>query len=286
MLKRKSRVSSAVFSAAIIFSALAVSAAGSGGVAEAASYDKFGVQKLYPTKDSREWYVNMNDPKSDSMFRNWKNVAFTKKSDGSWQVSADQIRLEAWSPSYKKWLNVEITAYVKITSSSNPLIQLYSRGGHHTSSNECLGSAYKARLYGDGRATWVKELTHPAYTGNRGSIDVASNIEDRWVGFKAVIYNYQSSGKTYVMMKSYIDDSVTDSRGNLVVKNNWKLASTVRDTGDWKTSDSDFNSSCGKTRSSILTGPGGTSTQNIAGFRTDDSTWQFKYLSVREIVPP
>jgi hypothetical protein len=31
--------------------------------------------------------------------------------------------------------------------------------------------------------------------------------------------------------------------------------------------------------------PGGTSTQNIAAFRSDDLTWSFKYLSVREIDP-
>ena len=30
--------------------------------------DKFGINEIYPTKqDGREWYVNMTNPKNDSM---------------------------------------------------------------------------------------------------------------------------------------------------------------------------------------------------------------------------
>jgi hypothetical protein len=204
--------------------------------------------------------------------------------------------MEAWSPDNEKWRNVEITAYAKMVGGSE-LIQLYSRGGHHTSSNECLGSAYKARIYGDGEAKWVKEVTHPAYTSNRGSVQATSTpLADRWIGFKAVIDNFVENGKTYVRLKSYIDDDVTDSNGNLVIKNNWKLASVVEDRGGWSTSNSDFNASCFPTnkdstqqfrqRDEILNLPGGTSTQNIAAWRSDGLTWNWKYLSVREIALP
>jgi hypothetical protein len=99
-----------------------------------------------------------------------------------------------------------------------------------------------------------------------------------------------------VHMESYIDDSVTDSNGNLAIKNNWKLASVVEDKGGWSSSDSDFNASCFPTnmdsthqyrqRDEIHNLPGGTSTQNIAAFRSDDLTWNWKYLSVREIDAP
>ena len=117
--------------------------------------DRFGVEKLYPTSDEgNEWYVDMNDPRSDPDFRNLGNVQFSRNADGSWRVSADQIRMEAWSPVNEKWQNVEITEYAKMESGSNELLQLYSRGGHHTSRDECLGSAYKARLYGNGEAAW------------------------------------------------------------------------------------------------------------------------------------
>jgi hypothetical protein len=250
--------------------------------------DKFGVQEIYPTvQDGNEWYVNMNDPRDDLYFRNLGNVAFSKNSDGSWQVSANQIRMEAWSHTDEKWQNVEITEYAKIKGGSNELLQMYSRGGHHTSKDPCLGSAYKARLYGDGTGTWNKEITHPAYAGNRGAVQVTTEpLEGRWVGFKAVIYNFVGSdGNTYVRLESYIDDDVTDENGNLAVANNWKLASVYEDRGGWSTHDTDFDPSCGRDRDEILTGSGGTATQNIAAFRSDDLTWSFKYLSVREIDP-
>jgi hypothetical protein len=264
-----------------------------------ASIDKFGIKKLFPTKSGgNEWYVNMADPDGDPLFRNLPSM--TKQSDGSWQVSGGsngQVRMEAWSPESKKWLNVEITMYAKMVSGSNELLQMYSRGGHHTSSNECLGSAYKARLYGDGEARWVKEVTHPAYTGNRGAMQVTDDpLKGRWIGFKAVIYNFVQDGKTFVRMQSYVDDDVTDSNGNLVIKNNWKLASVVEDRGGWSTSDSDFNATCAplnkdstkqyRQRDEIINTSGGTSTQNIAAWRSDDLTWNWKYLTVREIVPP
>ncbi len=110
-------------------------------------------------------------------------------------------------------------------------------------------------------------------------------LEDRWIGFKAVIYNFERDGNTYVRLESYIDDDVTDENGNLVIKNNWKLASVYEDRGDWETNDDDFDSSCGRDRYEILTQPGGTDTQNIAAWRSDDLSWSFKYLSVREIDP-
>jgi hypothetical protein len=247
--------------------------------------DDFGVKMIYPTKTGgNQWYVDMNDPTSDPMFRNLPSM--TKQSDGSWQVSKDQVRMEAWSPPNQKWLNVEMTEYAKIIQSSDDVLQMYSRGGHHSSSDPCLGSAVKARLYGNGEAAWVKELTHPAYAGNRGTVQATNQpLDGMWVGFKAVIYNFVENGKTYVRMESYIDDDVTDSNGNLVVKNNWKLASVYEDKGGWATDDSDFDSSCGRERDEILTGPGGTSSQNLAAFRSDQQKWNFKYLSVREIDP-
>ena len=270
--------------AAIALAALAMTSFQLGSTpAYSEELDDFGIEKIYPTTaGGNEWYVDMDDPTSD--LRNTGNIQFSKNSDGSWQVSARQIRMEAWSPANEKWLNVEITGYAKMESGSNELIQWYSRGGHHTLRDECLGSAYKARLYGDGIAAWTKEVTHPAYAGNRAETRATTEqLEDRWVGFKAVIYNFVENGNTYVRLESYIDDDVTDSNGNLVVRNNWELASVYEDRGGWSTNNSDFDPSCGRDRDEVLTQPGGTSSQNIAAFRSDGLTWSFKYLSVREI---
>jgi hypothetical protein len=250
-------------------------------------FDKFGVEEIYSTKQGgREWYVNMSDPKSDPYFKNIANVRFVKQPDGSWQVNSidGQIRMEAWSPENQKWLNVEITEYAKILNSQHDLLQMYSRGGRHIYSNPCIGSAYKARLFGDGSATWTKEVTFPAYTEDRGNVQATGKpLDGRWVGFKAVIYNFMDHGNKYVRMESYIDDDVTDANGNLVVRNNWRLASVVEDKGGWYTNNDDFDSKCGVPRDAILTEPGGSATQNIVAWRTDDTTWDFKYLSAREI---
>jgi hypothetical protein len=262
--------------------------------------DKFGIKKIYPTIDAKEWYVAMEDPRSDPYFRNLQNLQLTLQPDGSWQVEASngQVRMEAWSQENDKWLNVEITEYAKIVQTSNSLLQMYTRGGHHTSSDPCLGSAYKARLYGDGRAGWAKEVTHPAYSNTIGWMQATDQrLEDRWVGFKAVIYNIiGEDGRTYVRTESYIDDDVTDSNGNLVIRNNWQLASVVEDRGGWATTNADFTSTCSpmavdntgqyRQRDEILSLPGGTGTQNIGAWRSDGTIWDFKYLSVREIEPP
>ncbi|MER3407328.1 MAG: hypothetical protein C4292_00430 [Nitrososphaera sp.] len=253
-------------------------------------FDKFGIGEIYPTRAGwMEWYVDMAYPKSDPYFRNLADIQFSKQQDGSWQIYSTngQVRMEAWSPPNQKWLNVEITEYAKIVNSTNHLLQMYSRGGNHIYSNPCIGSAYKARLFGDGTATWIKEVTFPAYTEEQGKVRATEKpVDDRWVGFKAVIYNFVENGNTYVRMESYIDDDVTDPNGNLVIKNNWKLASVVEDKGGLATDNNDFDPRCGVPRDAILATPGGSATQNIVAWRTDNTIWDFKYLTAREIQPP
>lgn len=258
--------------------------------------DKFGVKELYPTATGgNQWYVNMADPNSDTSFRNLPTI--TKQADGSFQVSASQVRMEAWSPTSHKWLNVEITEYSKVIGGTNTLLQMYSRGGHHTATNPCLGSAMKGRFYPDHSAI-VKEVTHPAYTSNRNTLTTglptAYNMA-HWQGYKEVIYNVVENGKTYVKVETYVDANAQDSSGNLQIKNNWVKVGEYVDRGGWSTSDADFDATCFPTnkdstqlyrqRDEILNTGGGTSTQNIAAWRSDDLTWDWKYLSVREITP-
>ena len=101
-------------------------------VSSGPTLDKFGIEQIYPTATGgNEWYVNMNNPTSDPMFRNLPPM--TKQSDGSWQVSSNQVRMEVLSPppsaspssnaeeGEKKWLNVEMTAYAKIIDGSPDL---------------------------------------------------------------------------------------------------------------------------------------------------------------------
>jgi hypothetical protein len=266
------------------------------------SLDNFGIAKIYRTKTGGvEWYVDMDNPTSDPHLTNLQDIRFVNQSDGSWQVHAidGKVRMLVLSPLNQKWLNVEMTGYFKATETSSerddkgsfsdkPLFQMYSRGGMHKMADPCIGSAYKARIYDNGTATWVKEVTFPAYTDQRGANMATSNpLLERWIGFKAVIYNaVGSDGKTYVRMESYIDDNVTGPNGKLMIKNNWKVASIVEDKGGWATTEDDFDPLCGVARDDILITPRGSETQNIVAWRTDDTIWNFKYLSAREIQPP
>jgi len=260
--------------------------------------DKFGIKKIYAdsTANSNGWYVDMDNPGQTTNFKNLPNI--TKQQDGSFQTSSSQVRMEAWSPANKKWLNVEITCYTKLVSGSPTyLVQLYSRGGHHFSdqSKWCEGSAYKGALQLDGNSTCRKEVNHPAYCSNKGTVRATTTpLTKRWVGFKTIIYNFVSTGgKTFVHIENYIDDDVNDSSGNLVIKNNWKKCATTDDVGGWSTSNSDFKADCPhlnkdmttgyRTRDEILNTSGGTATQNLAAWRTDGATNNWKYLSVREI---
>ena len=260
------------------------------------SNDKFGIKKLYPDAPIvNEWYVDMVNPATTPNFKNLPTI--TKQPDGSFQTNAAQVRMEAWSPVGKKFLNVEITAYTKLVAGTpDYTLQQYSRGGHHFSdpTKWCEGSAMKGALLTDGNSTCRKEINHPAYCSNRGTVRATPTpLNNRWIGFKTVIFNYVSSGKTFVRMQNYIDDDVQDANGNLVIKNNWKLCATTDDTGGWMTTDADYKADCPRLNKDITTGfrardeilslPGGTATQNLAAWRTDGSTNNWKYLSVREI---
>jgi hypothetical protein len=259
--------------------------------------DTFGIKKIYPDAAIKnEWYVDMANPATTPNFKNLPTI--TKiTTDGSFQTNATQVRMEAWSAVGKKFLNVEITAYTKLISGTPTyLLQQYSRGGHHFSDSTkwCEGSAYKGALLTDGNSTCRKEINHPAYTNNRGTVRATTKpLLNRWVGFKTVIYNYLSAGKTYVRVENYIDDDVQDANGNLIIKNNWVKCATTDDTGGWATTNPDFKADCPRlnkditsgfrARDEILSLPGGTATQNLAAWRTDAATNKWKYLSVREI---
>ena len=51
-------------------------------VAMPTTVDKFGIEKIYPTKrGGREWYVNMDNPKNDSIFTTSTQQNMIKESE-------------------------------------------------------------------------------------------------------------------------------------------------------------------------------------------------------------
>jgi hypothetical protein len=256
------------------------------------SVDKFGIRKIYPTKaGGGEWYMNMVNPASDS-----KTIppAMTKNSDDSWKVTNTQTRYrvfpstgwnddlyttlnqkalaqKGYMQGQNDWKNVEMTGYVKAnTASADTRFIWYNRGGQHRDSQPCEGTAYKGNLYLDGRTRFQKEQWHPGgYPTTLTPVPVTTSLEDRWVGFKYVVYNFVQNGKTVVKMQNWIDDK---NNGNWV-----KIAERV-DSGGWGT----YGTKCGGAPDQLITWGG-----PQAGFRWDYATnVDIKNFSVREIKPP
>jgi hypothetical protein len=250
--------------------------------------DKFGIKKIYPTKyGEREWFINMDDPTSDGIFDPQTEV--NRNSDGSWRIGSTSreegyngkfhIVMNVDTPEGKQeWRDVEITGYFKVVSISDHDdirqigLQWFARGNRHSSDVPCEGTSLKGRIHPDGSVAWIKEIWHDGgYTEERAISKPTDSIKDRWIGWKAIMFNIQN-GNT-VKMEAYLDDKCN---------NNWVKVTDVIDRGDWYCYDSRFDEvDCDRPRNYIVTNSG-----PKAAFRSDGVRWDFRYLSVREIQPP
>ena len=255
--------------------------------------DKFGI-KIYPTAPGgREWFIKMDDPVSDGIFDPTSPISWQPDGGGSWQVSgvettevernasslqstAHKVRMNVMTPDgVAEWRNVEITGYVKVVNSTSvhDALAWFARGGEHTSSSPCEGTALYGQLFVDGRVAWEKEIWHTGgYAEPRAEGNVTDSILGRWVGWKVVIYDMN---ETAVRMESYID-----------VANNktWIKATELIDNGGWFASTSDlvfYSAYCDRPKDYVITKSG-----PLVTFRSDGMVWNFRNLSVREIQPP
>lgn len=250
--------------------------------------DKFGVKKLYPTKQGeREWFINMDDPTSDGIFD--PQTEINRNSDGSWRVGFTNrqegyngkfhILMNVDTPKGKQeWRDVEITGYFKAVSVSdqddmNQIgLQWFARGNRHSSDVPCEGTSLKGRIHPDGSVAWIKEIWHDGgYTEERSISKPTDSINGRWIGWKAVMFNIENGNA--VKMEAYLDDKCN---------NNWVKVTDVIDRGDWYCYDPRFDEvDCHRPRNYIVTNSG-----PKAAFRSDGVRWDFRYLSVREIQLP
>jgi hypothetical protein len=246
--------------------------------------DKFGILEIYPTKlGGREWFIDMNKPVEDPGFNPGSNI--TRQLDGSWQINGrlengtyvGEVRMEVSRlPGSKEWKNVEMTGYAKIVPSNNPNDSLVwsIRGGRHNITVPCEGTALKGEIDINGTVSWVKEIWHTGgYTNKRAETQVTEPIIGRWIGWKVVVYNMNND--TAVKLESYLDD-----RAN----NHWIKVTDLIDSGGWYANEPDplfYGANCGKAKDHIITNGGA-----LAIFRSDNMTWNFRDLSVREIQPP
>jgi hypothetical protein len=261
----------------------------------------FGVREIYQTKQGgEEWYMNMNNLISDPrLFTRTDQSQFSKNPDGSWKVGPtnnDQGRLHIYTSSgyhqnlittYNEmqlaakgymqspndWKNVEMTGYVKLNAYKqvDHAFVWQIRGGHHSTSFSCEGTAYKGNINYVGQTRFQKEQWHPSYfTTSWKNTALAPDPRGKWFGFKYIVYNIQQNGKPAVKMENWLD---AKSDGNWV-----KIDENV-DSGGWGTK----AGQCGGGRPDQLIIWGGP----IATFRFDGTTdLDFKNLSVREIQAP
>jgi hypothetical protein len=238
------------------------------------------------------------------MFSITSHVPITRNSDdGSWFIENPEVRMNVNTPKGERiWKNVEITGYVKPTSiinsggngggdgeglgdeestgsdgkSISPDRSWRARGGVHSSSAPCEGTALNGGLdIIDGNASWKKEIWHTGgYTDARGTTQATDDpLLGKWIGWKVIMYNMHNDKA--VKMESYIDDSN---------KNDWKKVNELTDDGGWFANSSDdvfYSVDCGKPKDYIITNGG-----SIVTFRSDNVSYYFKNLSVREIQPP
>jgi hypothetical protein len=250
----------------------------------------FKPKEIYPTKQSgREWYIDVDNPLKDEIFD--PGTKITRLQDGSWLVGEGsngnyQVRMNVITPpGQAEWKNVEITGYVKVIDTASddaasaegsptPIsaIDWYARGGRHSDSVPCEGTSLKGILRINGLAAWQKEIWHTGgYTNTRAVVNATIPILDRWIGWKVVIYNINND--TAVKMESYIDENAN---------NNWRKVNEVVDNGGWHANSPDlvfYSVDCNRSKDYVVTNSG-----PIVTFRSDNIIWQFKELSVREIV--
>jgi|SoiMethySBSTD1v2_1073268.scaffolds.fasta_scaffold604650_1 hypothetical protein len=259
--------------------------------------DKFGVLQVYPTaQGGREWFINMQDPFDDEIVSLNSDIAPDRQLDDSWRINSSKVRIRVETlPWQDEWKNVEMTGYVKMISptlftdsskfsdqdegnedgdSLDPHLTWRARGGRHNDMVPCEGTALNGGLYLDGKVSWKKEIWHTGgYTDARGVSEIAISFVNKWIGWKIVMYNLENDSS--VKMESYLD---------IDANNKWEMVSEVKDNGEWyaDTSDEEFyRGDCGKEKDYIITNSG-----PIATFRADNLIFDFKNLSIREIMPP
>jgi hypothetical protein len=248
--------------------------------------DKFGIKEIYPTmQGGREWYINMNNPRSDNIFSigtgfSYENI--TKQPDGSWRIAYPKVRMSVDTPlNAPMWKNVEITGYVKVNSiipnhnnkANYTDLAWFARGGTHTQTSPCEGLALIGGIHDDGSVGWKKEIWFTGgYTDELAQAKPTDSIVGRWIGWKVVMYNIINNSA--VKMESYLDD-----KNN----NHWVKVTDIIDDGGWYANTPDnvfYSANCGRAKDYIITNPG----PDVA-FRSDNLVWDFKDLSIREIRP-
>ena len=239
-----------------------------------AAPDKFGIDELYRTvNDGPTWFLDNKDPQEDDNFlmTSAEDIKLHDEDSGAFKLNAETgtqkhgVRIHADSPD-GEWKNVEMTGYFKLKEGKDQFTLIARQGPTYNDDGGCGAYGYYGLLDSNGDAYFKKKLFHHGGYTDRTAVEknVVDNLEDRWVGIKMVTYNLDDDE---VKLELWVDDGDEE--------NHWKKATEYVDDGDWKVHGSD----CDRSSDDII--DDGTR----GGFRVDDSEFEFKDLSIREIEP-
>src|SRR5919107_3072398 len=237
-----------------------------------AASDKFGIDELYPTTDGGPvWFLNNEQPEADEDFllTSAKHVKLHDEDSGVFELNAETgsqkhgVRLHANSPN-GEWKNVEMTGYFKLHEGNDQFTLIARQGPTYNDNGGCGAYGYYGMLSATGDAYFKKKLFHHGGYTDRTEVrqGVVGDLNDRWVGIKMIAYNLDGGD---VKLELWVDDGDET--------NNWQKATEYVDDGNWQVAGSD----CDRSDDIIDEGTRG-------GFRVDDSQFEFKKLSIREIV--
>jgi hypothetical protein len=237
-----------------------------------AAPDKFGIKQLYPTADGGPvWFLNNEQPEADDNFliTSANNIELEEEDSDSFALDAETgtekhgVRLHADSPD-GEWKNVEMTGYFNLNEGNDQFTLIARQGPTYNDNGGCGAYGYYGMLSANGDAYFKKKLFHHGGYTDRTAVrqGVVEDLEDRWVGIKMIAYNLDGGD---VKLELWVDDGDET--------NNWRKATEYVDDGNWRVAGSD----CDRSDDIIDEGTRG-------GFRVDDSQFEFKKLSIREIV--
>ena len=234
--------------------------------------DKFGIDELYPTADGGPvWFLNNEQPEEDDDFLLTSANGIQLHDEGSDVFALDAetgtqkhgVRIHADSPD-GEWKNVEMTGYFKLQAGNDQFTLIGRQGPTYNDDGGCGAYGYYGLLSANGDAYFKKKLWHHGGYTDRTAVEgnVVNNLDDRWVGIKLVVYDLDDGD---VKLELWIDDGDET--------NNWKKVTEYVDDSQWKVAGSD----CDRDSDDII------DDGSRGGFRVDDSEFEFKKLSIREI---
>jgi hypothetical protein len=237
-----------------------------------AAPDKFGIDELYPTEDDGPvWFLDNEDPEDDENFlmTSAEDINLHDEDSGVFNLDAETgtqkhgVRIHADSPD-DEWKDVEMTGYFKLEDGNDQFTLIGRQGPTYNDDGGCGAYGYYGLLSANGDAYFKKKLWHHGGYTDRTAVEESAvdDLDDRWVGIKLVVYDLDDDE---VKLELWVDDGDEE--------NNWKKVTEYVDDGDWETDGSD----CDRDSDDII--DDGTR----GGFRVDDSEFEFKDLSIREI---